>query len=77
VTIIDPRLSKAQITSGERRDRELHYFRLLTFDEQVAAIQRLAASGMTPRGIGAATGVSAEQIATIIGAARARCEGCE
>lgn len=60
-----------------RRDRELHHFLLLDHEEQVAAIQRLARSGMGDYTIAAATGLSVEAIRRIIGERKPSCEGCE
>jgi hypothetical protein len=61
-------------TADERRMR---YFLELTFDEQLGAIERLAADGMSPYGIAAACGISVEQVTTIVRAARSQCEACE
>jgi hypothetical protein len=57
--------------------RRMRYFAMLTFDEQLDAIQRLAASGMSVYGIASAAGVSVEQVRTIVAAARSQCEDCE
>lgn len=48
-------------------DRELHHFLMLSHDEQRAAIQRLAASGMSDYVIAAATRLSVEMVRTILG----------
>jgi hypothetical protein len=61
--------------TAHRRDREMHYWLLLTPEEQRAAIQRLANSGVSDYGISAATGIAVEQIRTIIGQCR-ECDGC-
>jgi hypothetical protein len=50
--------------------RHMHYFALLTRDEQHSAIQRLAASGMSEYGIAAATRLSVEMIRAILGELR-------
>jgi hypothetical protein len=50
-------------------ERRMHYFELLTLDERIATIQRLASSGMTVHTIAAATGITVEQIRLIVGAA--------
>jgi DNA-directed RNA polymerase specialized sigma24 family protein len=44
----------------------MHHFQLLSLEEQRAAIQRLANSGMSDATIAAATGLSVEQIRSII-----------
>ena len=46
---------------------DLHYFAMLTHDEQRAAIQRMAAQGMSDQTIAAATKLSVEMIRAIIG----------
>lgn len=53
--------------SPEYRAREMHHFTLLSRDDQRAAIQRLARSGMTDYGIAAATALSVEMIRAILG----------
>ena len=49
----------------------MHYFALLTRDEQRAAIVRLAASGASEYTISAATRLSVEQIRIVLGEQRA------
>jgi DNA-directed RNA polymerase specialized sigma24 family protein len=61
--------------TAPRRDREMHYWLLLTPEEQRAAIQRLARSGVSDFGISAATGIAVEQVRTLIGRRR-ECDGC-
>ena len=63
--------------TAARRDRELHHFLLLDHDEQVAAIQGLARSGMGDYTIAAATGLSVEAIRRIIGERNGTCGSCE
>jgi hypothetical protein len=48
-------------------DKPAGYFLLLTREEQVEAIRRMAASGMTDHTIAAATMLSVEQIRAILG----------
>jgi hypothetical protein len=55
-------------------EARMAYFRLLTFDEQIAAIQRLAKSGVGADVIASATGMAVEQIRRILGAPE--CDGC-
>jgi DNA-binding CsgD family transcriptional regulator len=45
----------------------MHYFQLLSHDEQRAAIHRLANSGMSDYTIAAATGLSVEMVRVILG----------
>jgi hypothetical protein len=47
-------------------DRSKLYWELLSRDEQIAAIRRMAASRMSAETISGATGVSIEQIAAIL-----------
>jgi hypothetical protein len=49
----------------------MHYFQLLTRDEQRAAIVRLAASGASEYTIAAASRLSVEMIRVILGEQRA------
>ena len=44
----------------------MHYWMLLSHEEQVAAIRRMAASRMSAETISGATGISVEQIAAIL-----------
>jgi len=46
---------------------KMHYFVMLSHDEQRAAIRRLASSGMSVDTIAAATMLSIEQIRAILG----------
>lgn len=55
----------------QHREREMHYFQLLSCKEQKAAIQRLANSGMSDYGIAAATALSVEQIRIVLGELKA------
>lgn len=48
-------------------DKRMSYFALLSHDEQRAAIQRMAASGMSDHTIAAATMLSVEMIRAILG----------
>jgi hypothetical protein len=57
-------------------DARMHYFAMLTEEEQHAAIKRLAASGMADTSIAAATMLSVEMIRQILGT-RGQCEDCE
>lgn len=56
------------------RDREMHYFLLLSHDEQRDAIQRLAAGGMSDYTIAAATSLSVEMVRNILGERRTATE---
>lgn len=51
--------------------REMHYFWLLSKQEQAAAICRLAAQGMPESGIATATMLSVEQVRIVLGQRRA------
>lgn len=42
--------------------RQMHYFLLLTPEEQQQSVRRLARSGMVDSSIAAATGLSVEQV---------------
>jgi hypothetical protein len=46
---------------------KMAYFLMLTRDEQVQAIRRLAASGLSDHTISAATQLSVEQVRAILG----------
>ena len=63
-------------------DRSKLYWQLLSRDEQIAAIRRMAASRMSAETISGATGLSVEQIGEIlqepaIPPKPPTCEGCE
>lgn len=53
--------------SANPDDRRMHYFAMLTHDEQASAIHRLSRSGMSDHGISAATQLSVEMIRKILG----------
>lgn len=48
-------------------NRELHYFLLLSRDQQLEAIRRLHALGWSDYGIASATRLSVEQIRRLLG----------
>jgi hypothetical protein len=65
-------------------DRHMHYFLLLSHDEQRAAIQRMAASGLSDYTIASATRLAVEMVRRILSedtkpppAERPACEICE
>lgn len=60
--------SPSDATSTDTPGRRLHYFKMLSHDDQRAAIRRLAASGMTDHTIAAATRLSVEMVRQILGA---------
>ncbi len=62
-----PDRSMSAIVSTAHIPREMHYFAMISRDEQHAAIHRLAPSGMSDYGIAAATPLSAEMIRAILG----------
>lgn len=53
--------------SAAKSDARMHYFALLSRDEQEQAIRRMAASGLSDHVISAATMLSVEQIKKILG----------
>jgi hypothetical protein len=57
--------------SAHPREREMRHFELLDRDEQRAAIQRLAISGMSDHAIAAATMLSVEMVRAILGETKA------
>jgi hypothetical protein len=57
--------------SANPEDRRMHYFVMLTRDEQVDAIHRLSRSGMTDHGIASATQLSVEMVRKILGETKA------
>jgi 2-iminoacetate synthase ThiH len=52
--------------------REMHYFAMLSREEQREAIRRLANSGMSDYTIAAATKLSVEMVRIILGEQKAR-----
>ena len=68
--------------SAQPKDGRLHYWLLLSHEEQVSAIRRMAGSRVSIDTIAGATGLSIEQIAAIlreppIPTTPIVCEGCE
>jgi hypothetical protein len=53
--------------SANPDDRRMHYFAMLTRDEQAQAIHRLSGSGMSDHAIAGATQLSVEMIRAILG----------
>ena len=53
--------------SANPNDRRMHYFEMLTREEQAQAIARLAASGVSDYGIASATGLAVEMVRKILG----------
>lgn len=59
---------RAEYTSETAmRDRAHQHFLLMSHEEQVRAIHRLAADGFTDHGIAAATRLAVEQVRRILG----------
>ncbi len=56
--------------SANPNDRRMHYFAMLTRDEQAEAIYRLSRSGMSDHAIASATQLSVEMIRAILGEQR-------
>jgi ABC-type phosphate/phosphonate transport system ATPase subunit len=48
-------------------DKRMHYFAMLTRDEQADAIHRLSRSGMSDHAIASATQLSVEMVRKILG----------
>lgn len=57
--------------SADNPEREMRHFDLLSRDEQRAAIQRLATSGMSDYSIASATKLSVEMVRAILGEQKA------
>lgn len=57
--------------SANPGDRRMHYFAMLSQDEQRSAIARLATGGMSDYGIASATGLAVEMVRKILGEAKA------
>jgi hypothetical protein len=53
--------------SANPDDRRMHYFAMLSREEQARAIHRLSQSGMSDHGIASATMLSTEMIRKILG----------
>lgn len=60
-------LDLAALSALAGDDSRMRHFRLLTRSQQAAAIQRLAAGGMSDHGISHATGLSVQMVRRILG----------
>lgn len=57
----------SQGKTAPRVSRELHYFAMMTREEQAAAIKRMASLGWSDHGIASATRLSVEMVRRILG----------
>jgi hypothetical protein len=60
---------------ADDRQSRMNHFVMLSHEDQVEAIKRLARSGMSDHGIAAAAGLAVEQVRSIIGRT-GQCDGC-